>query len=219
VTRFDGVVLALDVDGVLLDSRRGGRGPWHREVEQRFGVDATDLQRVFFRPSWPAIVRGREPIEPALDAALRELAWPMTCEALLDCWFEADFVVDRDVVDAVNAWSDAGARVVLVTDQEHRRAAHLRGSLAALMPISGFAYSAAIGLVKRDEGYFPAACAYLGIEPAGAAVVFVDDTLPNVEAATRHGWAALHFTKADGWRDEIERALRQACARAPVAGE
>jgi putative hydrolase of the HAD superfamily len=207
---YAGVVLALDVDGVVVDSERGGLGKWHREVEQRWGVDITELQREFFQPSWPNIVRGKQPIEPVLTAALQELGWPMTAEELLACWFEADFVVDHDVVAAAAAWSDDGARVVLVTDQEHRRAAYLRDELGDLLPVSAFVYSAAIGRVKRDDGYFAAACEALGIDTAERAVVLVDDTLPNVDAARRHGWAALHFTKADGWRDEIDAALEKA---------
>jgi putative hydrolase of the HAD superfamily len=218
VSRLKGVVLALDVDGVVLDSDRGGLGKWHRAVEQRYGVDIADLQRVFFQPSWPEIVRGQRAIEPALDAALHELAWPMSTEALLACWFEADFVVDRDVVAAATDWAGAGARVVLVTDQEHRRAGFLRGALAGVLPISAFAYSAALGRTKRDEGFFPAACDALAIESSSSAVVFVDDTLPNVEAARRHGWRAVHFTKADGWRAEIDAALSSACAPTPATG-
>jgi putative hydrolase of the HAD superfamily len=218
VSRLDGVVLALDVDGVVLDSERGGLGKWHREVEQRYGVDIADLQRVFFQPSWPEIVRGQRPIEPALDATLHELAWPMATEALLACWFDADFVVDEDVVAAATEWAAAGARVVLVTDQEHRRAAYLRDALTGVLPISAFAYSAALGRTKRDDGFFRAACDALGIDPSSSTVVFVDDSLPNVEAARRHGWTAVHFTRADGWRDEIDGALRRACARRPPAG-
>ena len=38
-------------------------------------------------------------------------------------------------------------------------------------------------------------------------VVFVDDDRDNVDAATAHGWVGIHFTKHDGWRDEIELAL------------
>jgi putative hydrolase of the HAD superfamily len=212
------VVLALDVDGVVLDPERAGRGKWHREVEQRWGVDITHLQREFFQPLWPDIVRGRQAIEPALTTALRELGWPMTAEELLACWFETDFVVDHDVVAAAGAWSAHGARVVLVTDQEHRRAAHLRAGLADLLPVSAFVHSAAVGLMKRDDGYFAAACEALDIDPAARAVVFVDDTLANVEAARRHGWSAIHFTKGAGWRDEIDAALTQACAPAPTTG-
>jgi putative hydrolase of the HAD superfamily len=218
VSRLGGVVLALDVDGVVLDAERGGLGKWHRVVEERYGVDIADLQRVFFEPSWQAIVRGQRPIEPALDAALHELAWPMSTEAFLACWFEADFVVDRDVVAAATEWAGAGARVVLVTDQEHRRAAYLRDALASVFPISAFAYSAALGRAKRDDGFFAAACDALAIDPSRSAVVFVDDTLANVEAARRHGWTALHFTKTDGWREEIDAALRSACARTPATG-
>jgi FMN phosphatase YigB (HAD superfamily) len=38
-------------------------------------------------------------------------------------------------------------------------------------------------------------------------VVFVDDTLDNVEAARAHGWNALHFVRTESWRTSIDDAL------------
>src|SRR5580692_11426939 len=42
------VLLALDVDGVLLDPQRGGRGPWQVAFSERFGVDAGRLDGTLF---------------------------------------------------------------------------------------------------------------------------------------------------------------------------
>jgi len=72
------VVLALDVDGVLLDPTAGGRGGWSAVVAARYGVDARHLQSIFFARAWADVVVGRTAIEPALAAALEELAWSMT---------------------------------------------------------------------------------------------------------------------------------------------
>jgi len=41
------VLLALDVDGVLLDPQRGGRGPWQVAFSERFGVAACDQRRIY----------------------------------------------------------------------------------------------------------------------------------------------------------------------------
>jgi putative hydrolase of the HAD superfamily len=199
-------VLALDIDGVLLDPGRGGLGPWPRELESRFGVDADRLRAAFFEPAWPDVIVGRRAIEPALAAALDELGWAMTVDQLLACWFEADLVLEPEVVDAATAWAAEGARLVLVTNQEHRRATFLRDRLGALLPISALAYSAALGLLKSDPAFYRAAAQTLGLDDHDT-VVFVDDTLDNVEAARLYGWSAVHFTKNNDWHSQITSAF------------
>jgi putative hydrolase of the HAD superfamily len=201
------LVLALDVDGVLLDPTLGGRGGWSTVVGSHFGVDADRLQAVFFQRSWPDVIVGRRPIEPALADAIEELGWTMTVEDLLTSWFEADFAVDVDVVTAATLWSADGVRLVLMTNQEHRRAHFLEQRLSALLPIDSFVYSAAVGFMKKDPEFFPAAHRQIGIPHDDRHVVFVDDSLENIGAARRHGWTALHFSKDNDWRSEIGAAL------------
>jgi putative hydrolase of the HAD superfamily len=199
-------VLALDVDGVLLDPGRGGLGSWQSELESRFGVDADRLRTAFFEPAWPDVIVGRRAIEPALAAALHDLGWAMTVDQLLACWFEADLVVEPEVVAVARAWTAEGARLVLVTNQEQRRATFLSDRLGALLPISGMAYSAALGLLKSDPAFYPAASRTLGLQ-SDDTVVFVDDTVDNVEAARPSGWSAVHFTKNSDWAGQITSAF------------
>lgn len=52
-----------------------------------------------------------------------ELGCDVDTEDILRCWFDSDFHVNEDVVDQVNRWALRGVRIVLVTNQEHRRAA------------------------------------------------------------------------------------------------
>jgi putative hydrolase of the HAD superfamily len=210
---LDGVVLALDVDGVLLDPAGAGPGGWQQVVGERFGVDPGPLRRVFFARQWPDVVVGRTAVEPALGRALDELGWTMTVEELLGCWFEADFTLDLDVLDAVRGWADDGARLVLVTNQEHRRARYLQERLGALIPLGGMAYSAGLGRLKEDPAFYALASARLGL--GDGAVVLVDDAPGNVEAARRHGWAAVPFTKDGDWRAAIAAALSRAASMRP----
>lgn len=199
-------VLALDIDGVLLDPGRHGLGPWQSELASRFGVDADRLRAAFFEPAWPDVVVGRRAIEPALAAALDDLGWAVTVDQLLACWFEADLAVEREVVEAARSWAAEGARLVLVTNQEHRRASFLSHRLGAFLPISAMAYSAALGLLKSDPAFYPAASRTLGLQRDDT-VVFVDDTADNVEAARRYGWSAVHFDKDGDWRGQITSAF------------
>jgi hypothetical protein len=104
------VLLARDVDGVLLDTGRSRRGLWQASFGERFGVDPRRLNDTLFAAPWPDIVTSRRPVEAALAEALAALGWDMGVEAALQCWFEEDFVVDPAVVAAATQWSDHGCR-------------------------------------------------------------------------------------------------------------
>jgi HAD superfamily hydrolase (TIGR01509 family) len=200
------VLLALDVDGVLLDAGRGGRGPWQVSFGERFGVDPRRLNDTLFAALWPDVITGRRPVEAALAETLTALGWDMGVEAALQCWFEEDFVVDPAVVAAATQWSDHGVPLALVSNQEPRRARDLEQRLAPLLPPFATAFSGDLGAVKGDRDFYSRAERHIGLEP-GAPVVFLDDTPANVEVASAHGWTGVHFTKDGEWHQRISAAL------------
>ena len=159
-----GPILALDVDGVLLDPARAGRGSWQEALREHYGVDPSRLDAVFFQRSWSAVVVGREPVEAALARALAELDWDIDVEALLQTWSATDLEIDHDVVRAVDGWATSGVRLVIVTNQEVRRARFLERVLTGILPIDGMAFSGALGTVKSDPAFYPAAERSLGID-------------------------------------------------------
>jgi len=203
-------ILALDVDGVLLDPQRGGQGHWTEALAARHGITREQLRETFFAPYWPDVIVGRRAIEPTLAASLAHLGADTSVEEVLACWFEADFVPVPDVVASVGAWADAGVTVVLVTNQEHRRVEYLREPLGALLPVTDILYSADLGVEKHDERFFALASARLGLVEGAPAPLLLDDDLRNVETAQRCGWSAVHFTGQAGWQVDVARALRVA---------
>ena len=174
------MLLALDVDGVLLDPQRGGRGPWQVAFSERFGVDAA----AWTGPCSPApgndVIAGERDVETALAEALHELGWDMGLDAALQCWFEEDFVVEPAVLAAATAWSEVGIPLALVSNQEPRRARFLQVRLETLLPVSGVAFSGDLGAVKSDPVFYDRAERLLGVVGLGHGVVFLDDTLRNV---------------------------------------
>jgi putative hydrolase of the HAD superfamily len=204
-----GVVAALDVDGVLLDSARGGAGSWQLVVADRFGVDPSELDRFFFDQWWPDVIVGRTSIEEALERVIGNAGWPMSVDALLASWFEADFWPSTDVIAAANSWSQRGARLALVTNQEHRRAAYVKARLGALLPVDRMVYSAEIGRMKSEPEFFTEATRVLMEFSDVHSIVFLDDAIDNVEVARRAGWTAVHF-EPSSWSERMEEALSTA---------
>lgn len=202
------VILALDIDGVLLDSDRGGAGHWTNELHARFGISRTDFSDAFFIPSWDDVVNGRRPIESAVAAALATLGSTASAEDVLECWFRADCVMIPEALAFARRAVAAGIPVALVTNQEHRRAQFLTERFAAEFPTDAVLYSADLGVQKHLPEFFDLASQRLGLPPRQRSqVVFVDDTVENVRQAAASGWTAIHADQERAWIAMAERAL------------
>jgi putative hydrolase of the HAD superfamily len=212
----DGALLALDVDGVLLDPERGGRGPWQVAFAERFGVDAGLLDESLFATSWADVITGQRPVESALSEALHDLGWDVDVEAALQCWFEEDFVLNPVVLAEATLWSGRGVPLVLASNQEPRRGRYLQERLAQVLPIRGVAFSGDLGAVKKDPDFYDRAERHLGIVGRGRSVILVDDTPGNLDVAVQHGWTGIHFTGGTDWQGQIAAALERALPDHPA---
>jgi putative hydrolase of the HAD superfamily len=202
------LTLALDVDGVLLDSERGGHGHWTNELTNRFGITQDQLRQSFFMRVWDDVVNGRRDIEMALAESLEFMGSEVDVEDVLACWFEADFVVFDAAIDLAQRAASAGIRVVLATNQEHRRARYLRDRLGQMVPLDRVLYSAEFGVQKHQSAFFEVASKQLGVsEGSRSEIVFVDDLLENVETARKSGWQAVRALPDFRWMAEVEKLL------------
>jgi putative hydrolase of the HAD superfamily len=213
-----GSVVALDIDGVLLDSSPLGRGSWQEVLEHRYAVSPHELVESFFQPHWQKIVTGQAALKPILRQVLRQLRWPIEAHELIDFWFEADYHPNHRVIRAVQQWHRSGVSVVLATNQEENRASFLRERLTRLLPIEGMVFSGALGVTKDSPRFFELAEAELGLAEE-AHIVFVDDDEDNVRAASRHGWAGLVFEDCERDLARIEEMLRNVEAAPSCAVE
>lgn len=185
-------ILMVDVDGVLVHGRPADGLPFATNLEHDLGLPLETLQREFFKPYWPDIVTGREPIEPRLTAVLSKIAPHLETETLLSYWFENDSRLDERLIADLAAIRETGVALYLATNQEHRRAAWLMNELGLTRHFDGIFYSAQFGHRKPASDFFRLATQEAGAEVGE--IVFLDDTLENVEAARLFGWTALHWT-------------------------
>jgi putative hydrolase of the HAD superfamily len=194
----------LDVDGVLVTGRpRDGRHLF-TDLEAELGVSPDKLRSKFFDLHWEAIVTGKEALEPRLEAVLADIAPSVGAADLIDYWFHNDSRIEEAVLTSVGRLRSSGVKVLLATNQEHRRARYLMEELGFARHVDGIVYSAAVGHRKPMPGFYTAAAIAAG---AGVTeIVLVDDNLPNVEAAIKAGWRGVHWTgdkqleEVLGWR-------------------
>ena len=198
------LTLALDVDGVLLDPDRNGDGHWTNELKAQFGIERAQLRESFFMKSWDDVINGRRTVEDGLGEALERIGTTVGVESVLSCWFDADYAPIDETFDLARRAAAAGCRVVLATNQEHRRAAYLHRRIGAAFPLERVIYSADVGYQKHDPRFFEAASDLLGLNPdQRTSVVFVDDVMHNVEAARSSGWRAVHASADQPWRQAV----------------
>ncbi len=199
------LTLALDVDGVILDPDRGGEGHWTNALEGRFDISRPQLRAEFFTQDWDDVINGRLMIEVAMGDALARIGSDAGVEEVLECWFESDFVVRPTAIDLAKRVTRQGGRVVLATNQEHRRAAFLGDRLGAMFPIDDVIYSAELGHQKHEPEFFRLATRRLDSDPGD--ILFVDDVLHNVEQAAGAGWRAVHAPPGVAWEPVVADRL------------
>lgn len=202
------LTLALDVDGVLLDPDRDGEGPWTNELNRRFGIEPAQLHEAFFERAWADIINGRRRIEDGLAEALALIGTTADVESVLACWFDADYVPIAGTFELARRAAAAGCRVVLATNQEHRRATYLHRRIGAAFPLARVIYSADVGHQKHDPRFFEIASDLLRLgHDERSNVIFVDDIMHNVDIARSSGWQAVHAAPGWPWRDEVAALL------------
>ncbi len=183
------MILALDLDGVVLTGHAEG-GRWDRYMARDLGIDPAVLQENFFRPYWKDIMTGRRDLYDVLEAC-----WPaMKCKAtpreFVDYWFRADYTADHAVLRVVDSWRAGGGTSVLATNQEHHRARYVWNEGGLSQRFDEMYYSAALGVEKPQQAFFHAVSQKIG---SNRDIFFLDDALPNVEAAAQAGWNAHHY--------------------------
>jgi putative hydrolase of the HAD superfamily len=197
--------LLVDVDGVLVRGRPSDGRPWTSELRRDLSLDPDLLHRHFFAKHWPDIVIGRAGLEEKLAPVLAEIAPHLTYQDFTAYWFASDARLDVELLAALDLLRSSGITIALATNQEHMRARHLLGSLGLSRHVDDIFYSAAIGARKPEPAFFRAVQDKLGLK--GQALLLLDDSLENVEAARRLGWQAIHWRHDSRLDREMARLI------------
>src|SRR3954447_3404357 len=183
----------VDVDGVVIDGRPEDGRHWHTSVEEDFGFAPDTLHEQFFAPYWENIVLGRAGLMDHLTTALQKIAPHVSPAKFVSYWFERDSRLSLPLLQEVSLLRSAGIGVYLATNQEHLRAAYLMEKLGLAEHVDGIFYSARLGAKKPDIEFFAKVQANVGL--SGEELLLIDDSLQNIEAASKAGWQALYWTK------------------------
>ncbi|WP_105431995.1 MULTISPECIES: HAD family hydrolase [Neorhizobium] len=196
----------FDVDGVLIDGWHADvsrRKPWDATIEADLGVDRQAFQTLFFGAAgtrassrMAECVKGRADLKLSLAEVLPQTGYKGNVDDFVRYWFEKDSNVQTEVVALAAILKSQNLRTFVATGQEHHRAHYLWHELRFSDYFERLFYSAEIGLLKKDTGFFEAINRALDIHPEERPLFF-DDQPEIVDLAKGAGWDAVTFNSVE----------------------
>jgi len=165
---------------------------WVSQIFQGYGGDWGDFDRGSVEP---AALVGRIAARTGLSAA--------EVRAVVD-GVPAELRPMPDSVALLSRLRESGRELFFLSNMPEPYAAHLEAEHDFVGWFRDGVFSARVGLVKPEPAIFALAESRFGAAPQE--LMFIDDHLPNVEAARAAGWTALHFSDATRCESEL-RAL------------
>jgi putative hydrolase of the HAD superfamily len=195
--------ILFDADGVLQRATPVRRSLWAEllggadESVDAFLEDVFGVERTCYN--------GEGDFAPMLGALMGRWSCTGDLTAALRAWTAIE--VDHRILEIIATLRGSGCRCYLASNQEPYRASYMSRTLAYRTVFDGEFYSCTVGYAKPDPAYFRAILNAIGV--AGDEVLFIDDLLPNVEAARSVGLRASLFEpgQPERWQDHMRQLL------------
>jgi putative hydrolase of the HAD superfamily len=169
-----------------------------QEVSADYGT------RDFMKPLDTSLVTESEWLEQVTRRLPEPYAQRVPRGTIADLWF-ADREPNHAWIAQLLSLRQRGYFVGLLSNMMPSWDAHWRRMVPVDSLFDDVVLSFAVGLRKPEQEIYRLATERSGADPADC--FFVDDQLPNVEAARACGWTAVHFTGTDDAIGRLTDAL------------
>lgn len=180
----------FDADGVL----QVVPGGWYAAMEPYLGDRAREFLHKTWKDELPTL-SGDGDYMPMLAAALAEYGVTAPVDVVYrDVWHRIELIEESFAI--VRGLRRNGYGVHLGTNQEQHRGGHMRSALGYDSLFDTSCYSYDLGFAKPDPAFFTEAARRIGAAPES--ILFIDDSLRNVEGARAAGMDAAHWDIEQG---------------------
>lgn len=188
----DPICCVFDVDGVVIRGRARDHRLWTTDLEKDLGIPPRELVRTFFEGKFADALRGKRPLEEVLGEAMKEMGQGGKTEALIEYWLRHDDGIDKELISFLDRQREEhDLRLILATNQEHRRAKYIWEDLHLSDHFDRVVYSAAIGHLKSEEAFFEVL--EKSLQHNCSKRLYIDDDAANIAIATKRGWECHLF--------------------------
>lgn len=193
-------LVAWDFDGVL-NRTETDFDRVARDFDAAFGLSFRSFVDFHFTGTRLGdVVTGARRIEDLFAMWLAQEGSTVGVERLIDWWLRAGHRPDAEMIRLSETLP---LRQVIATNNETRRADHIRAVAGWDARVDRVFASGEMGVAKPDTEYFARIEGWAGVAPGE--ILFVDDVAENVDAAKARGWQGFHFT--DESRDGLKAVL------------
>ena len=170
--------IVFDVDGVLIDDSAGTYGQCKQKVAG------------FFENEWELCVTGKQDTRVALAKYLGGVAEAIDYQ---NRWFAFESVLNQPMIEWIKTLTSSSLILAAGTNQDKYRAHYLLEELNFSHYFGErFFASGFMGYRKPSEEFYNYIQNSLQVAPEK--ILFIDDKIENIEAASKLGWGVHHFT-------------------------
>ncbi len=181
--------ILFDVDGVLLKSWE-----WQRILEKNYGISPT-ITKEFYKGPFLDCLIGKKDLYTELTPFLNKWNLDLKTEVFVKKWFEADSTINNSVVELLNQFGIAFENMSIATNQERYRTEYIWNDMGFSKYFKSIYSSVNIGYTKPDFMFFKYIHNDLDLQPEN--ILFIDDSLLNIESAKKLGWNTIHIEDND----------------------
>jgi FMN phosphatase YigB (HAD superfamily) len=163
---------------------------------------------VFQHPDWIEMDRGSLDEEAAIERFAARMERPVAEMRALMQYVRESLTPLEGTIAILESLARQGVPLYGLSNMSAPTFAHLKARYGHWHLFRGIVISAEVRMVKPDPEIFEYISRRYDLTPAHT--LFIDDHLPNVESARRHGFRTVHFADASSCRAELDRHLGRA---------
>lgn len=177
-----------------------------RNLYRQFFGDDTAAMETFLSevcsPAWNEEQdRGRTWAEAVQEAISRHPSQETLIRAYDERWEETISGPIEETVDILRELKEKEIRLLALTNWSAEKFPVALNQFSFLQWFEGILVSGEEYLIKPDPAIFMLLASRYTLDPTRT--VFIDDSMHNIDAASRLGFQALHFTDADKLRQDL----------------
>ena len=189
--------ILLDADGVLIQPEM-----WSQYLEEKYGI-AQKTTVEFYRGPFVDCLLGKQDMYDILPSYLTKWGWKKSTEDFVTEWFDYEDRVDSEIITYIQRLRKFGIACYVATNQEKHRANYMLDRMGFRDQFDGLFASAHLGSRKPELAFFESIMSKLGIADKKS-VLFVDDTLENVEGAREFGINTEFYSEFADFKQTLE---------------
>jgi putative hydrolase of the HAD superfamily len=192
-------VLIFDFDGVLNHNKR----KFSVMLEKDHGI-SLEQTTPFFTGPFQECLSGERDLKDSITPYLKDWGWRGGVDQLLAYWFALEDKVDQKVVDYIQDQRGRGVVCMLATNNEKHRFQYILNEMD-LEKVFDKAYSSGyIGYKKPEQEFF--AKIYNELENIDKSeILFIDDSVENIQGAKDFGIHAEHYTSFEDFLEKVKK--------------